>query len=1475
MPLETNLNISPYFDDYDQLKDFYRILFKPSVAVQVRELNQLQQIIQTQFERLGEHLFKSGTIVSGVNFSYIPNYNYVKIEDVQTNGQTALPGSYVNLLVRNSANLVARVINYEDGLESTDPDLKTLYLRYMNGGNTGSMTSFTSSEILTVFDSNYPVFTVSVNAASTGLSNASPVIFMPQIAVLPTSANTIGVGEQIVSGTKRARVVGVDTTFVAGYQTLKLAPLTADAANGSFDANNWIFEIGDAVTSNATSSTAEVTHIFGYNAAARLITTTEGSAEQIVITNFGSDYMIPPYVFVQPSTSDLVLTAQNYLCQIRVANTDYANAVGTGYAVSISDGIIYQKGHFLRVNPQITVVNKYSSQPDNVSLGFTTVETKVTSDADESLLDNSLGTFNYTAPGADRLRLTPILVSANTDLVTGNSEFLPLVEFKDGQPFKEFRNTLYNVIAKEFEKRTAEASGDFVLDPFLVTTQERGAGNNAVANATHYNVVVDPGLAYIGGTEVKTNTRVGVAARRGTDTGISTNLSLSTNYGNYILVRELAGNFPFYRGATVSLYDTAQQKLTSGVPVTGALSPTGTAIGTARVRSLVPYIGTPGTPEASYKLYLFDITMSSGKNFRDVRAVFANTAGESVRLDGIADSVTIEDGSSGSQITKLYGFEKDSLVFPIAVQGTKNANNINIKIRSSKTAALAANGIFTLDVSAAGLKFPGTINPSDITLFPLANSEQGSAITQSGAPTIANGATSNVVGTGTAFVTDLVVGGYVKIGNSSIYDVGRVTSIVNNTFMVVGSNLSTVTNSTSGSAIKRFYPAGYPIDLSVRSRSLSVEPVLQQVLTVDIQDALAAQVNAIAVTSFRRINATPATKSVYRQAVVKISCANSTYSNGASNNYNGPWSLGVPDVFRLRGVYYGSNTVNANTSGQNVTRFFYVDNGQTSDYYGGSQLVKIPNSNLNLFGNDSLLIVFDCFTRSAEGFFARPSYPVDNTKILANSATTISEVEIPEFLDAVNYYDLRDSFDFRPYKANTVALTTVEASAPINPGWLTDFSVTDKEFPQPDADVDYDLEYYLGRADRVIVRKTGEIDVVEGKAGLPGIRSLPPPVADSLTIATLSIPPYPSHPKVLMPSTEDFIFRLVGNKTVLVDRRTARSRIKTIETGDEYNRQPHRYTMAEIGSLERRIENLERQVTLSATEKSLSELTIPSSLSPTMNRFKFGFFVDDFTSTAFSNYVSVDMTATVDLEKQVLAPKTMQFGIPYQFDRSDATTRNALDNGTGDDGTIMFPYTEEVVVQQQLASYIPTSTNTTPTITPPPTISPNTRPTSTTTTQTQPTVTRDVVYPANSYTNYVQKPEPASLTTATSTSVTILDSANATSTSTGTDLTETTVVLTADVISANGKIYDYTIDYAGVLTTTGDMIRYSGGSTSQSTVNRPIAKAVTYNYSGPAGTGTAQLVGLGAYNKYFYIEEDGSETPISVDAYNGLMKNYL
>lgn len=61
MPINTNIN--PYYDDFDESKNYHQILFKPGFAVQARELTQLQTIIQDQIQKFGNHIFKHGSVV--------------------------------------------------------------------------------------------------------------------------------------------------------------------------------------------------------------------------------------------------------------------------------------------------------------------------------------------------------------------------------------------------------------------------------------------------------------------------------------------------------------------------------------------------------------------------------------------------------------------------------------------------------------------------------------------------------------------------------------------------------------------------------------------------------------------------------------------------------------------------------------------------------------------------------------------------------------------------------------------------------------------------------------------------------------------------------------------------------------------------------------------------------------------------------------------------------------------------------------------------------------------------------------------------------------------------------------------------------------------------------------------------------------------------------------------------------------------
>ena len=81
MSQQTNLNVSPYFDDFDANNDYHKVLFKPGVPVQARELTTLQSILQNQIEKFGQHFFKEGAKVIPGNTSYTQLYYCVQLQN--------------------------------------------------------------------------------------------------------------------------------------------------------------------------------------------------------------------------------------------------------------------------------------------------------------------------------------------------------------------------------------------------------------------------------------------------------------------------------------------------------------------------------------------------------------------------------------------------------------------------------------------------------------------------------------------------------------------------------------------------------------------------------------------------------------------------------------------------------------------------------------------------------------------------------------------------------------------------------------------------------------------------------------------------------------------------------------------------------------------------------------------------------------------------------------------------------------------------------------------------------------------------------------------------------------------------------------------------------------------------------------------------------------------------------------------------
>ena len=122
----TNFNIEPYNDDFDAAKRFYKILFRPSYAVQARELTQLQSILQNQIKNFGEHVFKDGSMVIPGSISINLDYEYVRLQASENLVLSELVGS---TLYGARTGIKSVVVNYA---ESTDTDPPTIFVEYLN-----------------------------------------------------------------------------------------------------------------------------------------------------------------------------------------------------------------------------------------------------------------------------------------------------------------------------------------------------------------------------------------------------------------------------------------------------------------------------------------------------------------------------------------------------------------------------------------------------------------------------------------------------------------------------------------------------------------------------------------------------------------------------------------------------------------------------------------------------------------------------------------------------------------------------------------------------------------------------------------------------------------------------------------------------------------------------------------------------------------------------------------------------------------------------------------------------------------------------------------------------------------------------------------------------------------------------------------------------------------------------------------------
>jgi len=151
MPQQTNLNVAPYFDDFDASNDFYRVLFKPGFPVQARELTTLQSILQNQIEKFGQHFFKEGAKVIPGNTGYNQIYYGVQINN---NYQGIPVSAYVDQLVgtkiTGQRSGVTAVVDKVLLADDSERNQLTLYINYLQSSTSNNSTqTFANGEELT------------------------------------------------------------------------------------------------------------------------------------------------------------------------------------------------------------------------------------------------------------------------------------------------------------------------------------------------------------------------------------------------------------------------------------------------------------------------------------------------------------------------------------------------------------------------------------------------------------------------------------------------------------------------------------------------------------------------------------------------------------------------------------------------------------------------------------------------------------------------------------------------------------------------------------------------------------------------------------------------------------------------------------------------------------------------------------------------------------------------------------------------------------------------------------------------------------------------------------------------------------------------------------------------------------------------------------------------------------------------------
>ena len=903
------------------------------------------------------------------------------------------------------------------------------------------------------------------------------------------------------------------------------------------------------------------------------------------------------------------------------ANTAVANSASYSRFVGIKDSIFFYNGFFVKVPSQIAIISKYDTGPTSIScrVGLELDDGIVTEQSDTTLLDPAQESFNYQAPGASRYKIDLVLTSRSLDS-TDDSKFIELARIENGVIKNVVKYPTYSEIEEVVARRTYDESGNYTVRPYILTLEE-----SARYPEDEVTAVLSPGKAYVYGYEIENISKTELAIKKGKTLNKVDAFDLNMNYGNYVTVDKLRGVFDTSVMDVFDIHCVPWANVAQGNTQTYNR----TKIGYGRVKDLEFFSGDVDVDARKYEFYLLDtnfINISSNIAFTDNNTIVRFHANGTL-LTNVSNAYDGAVLRIVSGTGKGYAYTIDSydavsgnitLTTPL-VENLSPISNAAIEFNFSSADSFVKRYPFTSGATSNAYADISTLNKSggrangaafisettlNTLLFPLPDK-----YIAYGANGISNASYSYRKKFTTSFASGISTAIQVAVNENFLgaTSSSNISSTIMNNFLVVCTDKGTssrsngdiikATVSISGSPEQAVFDTGSSdandnftaTILAKVEFDAGVSPK-QKILHLMNSETLSGNTPVTLLNSPTGSSADvylPDGQVVITKPSRKVGIRESLYITDVSS----------VKIYDLNGESVPAG--NESLTGYNdVTNRYELDSGQKDNFYDHASIRLKPNY---ASCKGPLIVCCRYYEHSAivvggGGYFTVDSYPSLNVATFENGKNLGDGYSIiPQFVKSDGeVVELRDCIDFRPTRQNGTNTSP-------------NFTLNGVKIPLPTTDFELDYEYYLGRRDLIALDKTRQFLVIEGiPSKFPQDPTAP---SSAMVLYSLGIPPYTEY-------ASNVTVRYVENK---------------------------RYTMRDIGKIEKRVENLEYYVSLNTLEKSALDLNIPDV--DGLDRTKYGVFVDNFTSHALGNPNLSDYACAMNFKEGWLQNQTETLGV--------------------------------------------------------------------------------------------------------------------------------------------------------------------------------------------------------------------------------------